>query len=190
MTSTQLVAVTDSPSNTQELINLAVQAVAHHGHAVQAIRDSDGHAFTAGLFLQKAKGLVRNTPGLTWQGYIESYCAGISRRRADELISVVEKKTTFEELRASKAASVAKARNLTKNILKPVDAYTPEYISTVRIEAASESLRSLSTAELDSVLIQLDVIPWRAVTASAMQQLPRFSALIAQNSAAAIPALQ
>jgi hypothetical protein len=62
------------------------------------VKAGDGHLLSAGVQLQEAK---RRLPefGLKWSAFLLGKC-GLQTTRADELISIVEGRTTVEEARA------------------------------------------------------------------------------------------
>jgi hypothetical protein len=103
----------DKASSELPLDTLAGHIKAHMSKADACIEKADQHHLAAGKYLMEAKERVRQTPGLTWSAYLRSYCQ-IKRRRADELIAIVEGRTTLAEVREAKRASMARVREKVK----------------------------------------------------------------------------
>ncbi len=186
MTSTQLVAVTEFPFVNTRLIDLGRLASEHNTLAVTAQRTSDDHLVQAGKYLAAAKALVRDTASLTWPQYLESCCSNIGRRRADELIMLADGRTTLIQLRADKAASVRRSRELNKRCVSNKDCRPPEWISNVRLAAAMVAVSELDYGEQELLFEALEIIPPRSLTPIAQECLPK----LAQRAAAAHSALQ
>ncbi|MBB5053049.1 hypothetical protein HNQ36_003040 [Afipia massiliensis] len=185
MTSTQLVAVTNPTTMNPKLVELGRLASQRNELAIAAQRDSDDHVTEAGKYLAAAKALVRETSGLTWPQYLESCCSKIGRRRADELIMVAEGRTTLIQLRASKAESVRKSRELSKRTISNKDCRPPQWLSNVRLDAAMATVSELDYGEQELLFEALEIIPPRGLTPIAQECLPN----LAQRTAAAHSAL-
>jgi hypothetical protein len=72
----------------------------------KSLDKAEQHYKSAGLYLSEAKERVARTKNLTWPGYLIKHCP-IGRRRADELISIADGRTSLAEVRAKKADSQA-----------------------------------------------------------------------------------
>lgn len=82
---------------------------AHIAAGDKSIAKAEEHYTSAGLHLKAAKERVAHTKGLTWSAFVIKNCS-IGTRRADELISIADGRTTLAELREKNAISKRDAR--------------------------------------------------------------------------------
>src|SRR5262245_37742310 len=75
----------------------------------KALDKAEEHYRSAGCRLIEAKERVLRTRGLTWPAFLVGHCS-LQRSRADELIAIANGTTTLAEVRARKAASMARTR--------------------------------------------------------------------------------
>lgn len=93
------------------LDQLGAHADAHYVAGKKANDKASQHLQSCGLYLVEAKRRVALRKDMTWPQYLRDHCPTIkSRSRADEVIAIVEGRTTVEETRERKATSVRKSR--------------------------------------------------------------------------------
>jgi hypothetical protein len=90
---------------------------AHIAAGDKAADKAEEHYKAAGIHLGEAKERVAHTKGLTWSAFLIKNCS-IGSRRADELISIAEGRTTLAEIREKKNESSRAAHAKTRTAAK------------------------------------------------------------------------
>src|ERR1700738_1824428 len=109
---TDTVAVDRTSGSLLPLDTLGGTIKAHIAAGDKATDKAEEHYKAAGIHLSEAKERVARTKGQTWTAFLTKHCE-IGRRRADELISIAEGRTSLVEVRKRNrtAASAFQEKN-------------------------------------------------------------------------------
>ncbi|RUU39461.1 hypothetical protein EOD08_14810 [Mesorhizobium sp. M6A.T.Ca.TU.002.02.2.1] len=107
------------------LERIGLQAYAHYKSGEKANNKAIDHAKSAGLYLAEAKRRLFETKEMSWPQFLKTHCKdAFKQHRADQLIAIVEGRTTIEEVRSNTAERVRKSRaakSVLRNTEKAID---------------------------------------------------------------------
>jgi phage N-6-adenine-methyltransferase len=134
---TEAIAVAHTPGTLLPLDTLGGTIKAHIAAGDKATGKAEEHYKAAGIHLSEAKERVAKIKGQTWPAFLIKHCQ-IGRRRADELISIADGRTSLVKIREGYAKANAK-RNTGH-----VHAQSSEILQQEQDETSSTRLSSFS----------------------------------------------
>lgn len=124
-TACETVSVERRASSLVPLDTLGVTIKVQIAKGDKAADKAEEHYISAGLRLAEAKERIAHIKGQTWAVFLRKHCQ-INRRRADELISIAEGRTSLAELRAAKLKSVRATRERDSALRSAQSSQVPE----------------------------------------------------------------